>query len=265
MQMLVKFVLAAVSTAALCCAQIDSSGPADGPSSVKNTTQGPTAGHSGEGETQVNQATATAVQPPPASQAGPQVVEKPEGKPEADIKTAARVKNTGSTADSKEGAFIFGPLDVIIVKVWDNPNLSSAYAVSQDGTISMPLVGDLKADGLTARQLKEVITQRLADCCIRTPEVTVEIGKINSKRYFVYGEVGRAGEYPLARATTVMDALSDVGGFRDFANTKKIRIQRVSPDGKTAKEFLFNYKDVSRGKHLDTNILLENGDRIYVQ
>jgi polysaccharide biosynthesis/export protein len=272
MKMLVKFVFAVVSAVMLCSAQTGSVIPAVPPPVAKNTNPEPPTPIAAQAQTEVNTPAPpvaevqnqkevqnnTAV---PAAALGPQVVE-PAGKPEA---TEKANNSAGAAGASKEAPFVFGPLDVILVKVWNNANLSSAYAVGQDGTISMPLVGDIKADGLTARQLKEVITQRLSDCCLRTPEVTVEIGKVNSKRYFVYGEVGRAGEYPLVRATTVMDALSDVGGFREFANTKKIRIQRLGPDGKTAKEFLFNYKDVSRGKNLEQNIQLQNGDRIFVQ
>lgn len=128
----------------------------------------------------------------------------------------------------------------------------------------MPLIGDVVADGLTKDQLKAAISKKLAECCFNNdPEVDVQVEKINSKRYFVYGGVGRAGEFPLVRPTTVMDALSEVGGFRDFANTKKIRIQRMLPNGQTT-ELKFNYKDVSKGKNMEQNILLQNGDRIFV-
>jgi polysaccharide export outer membrane protein len=152
---------------------------------------------------------------------------------------------------------VLGPLDVISVKVWNNPNLSSPLDVGSDGMISLPLIGQVKADGLTAQQLKEVLAGRLGEF-LNSPEVDVQVLKVNSKRFFVYGEVGRPGEFPLVEATTVMDALSQVGGFRDFANTKKIYVLRGS------QKFNFNYKDVSKGKNLEQNILLQSGDRIFV-
>ena len=202
--------------------------------------------------------------PPPApSQASPVVVPElpPVRKPGAAAKPADGKAGAGKPVE-KQQPYLIGPLDVLVVKVWGQQNLSGPVDVGPDGTISMPLIGDLKADGLTRDQLKEEIAKHLSDF-LNNPEVDVQIGKINSKRYFVYGGVGRQGEFPLIRPTTVMDAMSSVGGFRDFANTKKIRIQRVMPDG-TIKEFKFNYKDVSKGKSMEQNILLQNGDRIFV-
>lgn len=153
--------------------------------------------------------------------------------------------------------YVIGPLDVLMIKVWNNPNLSGLANVGPDGMLSMSLIGEVKADGLTARQLKTLIAERLSEF-LNSPEVDVQIAKVNSKRYYVYGGVLRAGEFPLVQETTVMDAMSLVGGFKDFANPKKIRIQRGT------QEFIFNYKDVSRGKKMEQNILLQNGDRIFV-
>jgi polysaccharide biosynthesis/export protein len=164
---------------------------------------------------------------------------------------------TPATAAPTKKPYVIGPLDVLIIKVWNNPNLSGPANVGSDGMLSIPLIGEVKADGLTQKQLKESLTERLKEF-LNNPEVDVQIGKVNSKRYFVYGGVQRAGEFPLIQDTTVMDAMSLVGGFKDFANPKKIRIQRGT------QEFIFNYKDVSRGKKMEQNILLENGDRIFV-
>jgi len=152
---------------------------------------------------------------------------------------------------------VIGPLDVISVKVWNNPNLSSPLDVGPDGMISLPLIGQVKADGLTKEQLKETLVGRLGEF-LNSPEVDVQILRVNSKRYFVYGGVGRPGEYPLVQETTLMDALSSVGGFKEFANTKKIYVLRGT------QKFNFNYKDVSKGKNMDQNIQLKNGDRIFV-
>jgi polysaccharide export outer membrane protein len=255
MKISVKFVIAAVSAIALgCvpgCAQSDPTPSAGTTPSAKITV--PEAPGLPVVQTPTVPAAASE-NAPPAPKPGPQVIEKPPEPP----------KSTGTPAPGSGAApYIIGPLDVIIVKVWNNQPLSGVYDVHQDGMMSMPLIGDIKADGLTQNQLKDVIAQKLGDCCLITPVVNVELGKNNSKRYFVYGEVGHAGEYPLVRATTVMDALSEVGGFRDFANQKKIRILRILPSGEP-KTFIFNYKDVSHGKNMQENILLQPGDRIYV-
>jgi polysaccharide export outer membrane protein len=93
---------------------------------------------------------------------------------------------------------------------------------------------------------------------LNSPEVDVQVLKVNSKRYFVYGGVGRPGEYPLVEETTVMDALSIVSGFKDFANKKKIYVLRGT------QKFNFNYNEVSKGKNLEQNIQLQSGDRIFV-
>jgi len=123
--------------------------------------------------------------------------------------------------------------------------------------ISLPLVGQIKADGLTKEQLKEAIVGHLKEF-LNSPEVDVQVLKVNSKRYFVYGGVGRPGDYPLVQETTIMDALSNVGGFKEFSNKKKIYVLRGT------QKFNFNYNDVSHGKNMEQNILLQNGDRVFV-
>lgn len=174
-------------------------------------------------------------------------------------KTAAGAKPAAGATEPK--AYVIGPLDVLYIKVWKQPDLSGAINVGPDGMISMQLIGQIKADGLTANQLRDVITQKLKECCVNNPEgeVDVQVAKNNSKRYYVYGGVLKPGEFPLDRDTSVMDALSLVGDFKEFANKKKIRILRG------AKTYYFNYIEVSKGKHMEQNILLENGDRIFVQ
>lgn len=162
------------------------------------------------------------------------------------------------TTDAKK-RYVIGPLDVLDIKVWGQNQLTGAVAVDRDGMISLPLVGEIKADGMTSDQLRDTIQSRLKDCCLNTPEVETSVLKINSKRYYVYGGVLKPGPYPLAEATTIMDALSEVG-FKDFANLKKITIQRGE------QTFKFNYNDFQKGKNKDKNlnIELQNGDRIYV-
>jgi polysaccharide export outer membrane protein len=235
MKVPLKIVLGLICAAALGCAQTETASspgtPSGTPPAAKQappTAQAP--------------ATQAPVNPPQTPQAA-----APAGKPAAD----------GNTAGAKGAPYVLGPLDVISVKVWNNPNLSSPLDIGPDGMISLSLIGQVKADGLTAQQLKETLTTRLGEF-LNNPEVDVQVLKVNSKRYFVYGEVGRPGEFPLIQETTIMDALASVGGFRDFANQKKIYLMRGT------EKFNFNYKDASKGKHLEQNIPIQNGDRIYV-
>jgi polysaccharide biosynthesis/export protein len=157
--------------------------------------------------------------------------------------------------------YVFGVNDIIIVKIWNQPAMSGAFPIGTDGNVSVPLVGDIKAEGLNAKQVAAALTERLKECCVNNPEgeVDVQLGANHSKRYTVFGGVGRGGEYPLDRDDlTILDALASVGGFRDFANRKKIRLMRGS------QTFDFNYEDAIKGKHLEKNIVIQNGDRIIV-
>ena len=176
--------------------------------------------------------------------------------PAASAKPAAQATSEKSEAQKR---YVIGPLDVLVIKVWNQTQLSGAFDVGPDGMVSMSLIGEVKADGLTTTQLRDTIQAKLKDCCLNDPIVEVSIGKINSKRYFVYGEVLRPGPFPLIEKTTIMDALSEVG-FKEFANPKKITIQRGD------QTFHFNYEDFRKGKNRDKNlnIELQNGDRVYV-
>lgn len=173
---------------------------------------------------------------------------------------AATGSRPPANAKGNQGRYVIGPLDVVVVKVWNQPQLSGAVNVGPDGMISLQLIGEVKADGLTALQLGDAIQARLKDCCLNNPQVDVTIGKINSKKYYVYGGVLKGGEFPLDEKITIMDALSLVGGFKDFAKPNKITITRGN------QTFHFNYKDFIKGKNLDknANIELQNGDRINV-
>lgn len=268
MKKAVLFLLSFVCAAALVFGQAESS-PSPGTAAkipaapVSEIPPGPAAGgvQTPGASAAPPPATTPAAQPAPAGAAAEpatsnQAASANNGPPGKNVPAAAK---SAVTAGPKP--YVIGPLDVLVVKVWNQPNLSGAVNVGPDGMISLQLIGEIKADGLTAKQLRDVITQKLKECCVNNPEgeVDVQVAKNNSKRYYVYGGVGRPGEYPLDRDTTIMDALSLVGDFKEFANKKKIRILRGT------KTFYFNYDEVSKGKHMEQNILIENGDRIFVK
>jgi polysaccharide biosynthesis/export protein len=153
--------------------------------------------------------------------------------------------------------FEIGPEDIIRISVWREPELSSAVQVRPDGKITMALVGEIQAAGETPESLKQKIVAALSEF-INKPEVMVTLASVQSRRYHISGEVTRPGTFPLIVPVTVLEALTNAGGFREFANLKKIRILRKG------QVIYFNYKDVSRGKNLNQNIKIENGDHIFV-
>ena len=164
----------------------------------------------------------------------------------------------GAPVDAKN--YVIGAEDEISINVFENQGFNVPLeTVRPDGKITMPLIGELAAAGKTPEQLKAEITEVLATNYMNLPpHVSVIVVKVLSKNYYLNGEVNKPGKYPLVVPTTVMQALVNAGGFRDFANKKNIRIQRGT------KFFKFNYNEVSKGKKLDQNILLQPDDQIYV-
>ena len=156
--------------------------------------------------------------------------------------------------------FVVGPGDVLNVFVWKEPDFSKTVPVRPDGKISLPLVNDIQASGLTAMQLKDVITENLKKVIV-DPSVTVTVEAVNSQKVIVMGEVTGAGPRPLTGPMRVMDVLA-TAGFTPFAKTTKIYILR-NENGKQER-LSFNFKDYLKGKNPDQNVLLKNGDTIVV-
>jgi polysaccharide export outer membrane protein len=154
-----------------------------------------------------------------------------------------------------------GPQDMLRVDVWKEPDISRTVPVRPDGKITLPLVNDVQASGLTPTQLAAKIAEGLKKY-ITSPQVTVGVTEINSRRIFVSGEVAHPGAFPLFPNMTVLQALSSAGGFTQFAREKKIYILRME-NGRQVKH-PFNYKDAISGKNVEQNILLEGGDIIVV-
>lgn len=171
----------------------------------------------------------------------------------------------GATAGNKSATddpnYVIGAQDVIDISVWKEPDLSRSVPVRPDGKISLPLLNDVQAAGLTPTQLSAQITTGL-DKFLQNPQVTVIVSGINSQRIFILGEVTRPGAYPLLPGMTVLQGLSSAGGFTPFANGKKIYVLR-KVNGKQEKDF-FNYKEVIDGKAPDQNIELRAGDTVVV-
>ena len=172
-----------------------------------------------------------------------------------------KTDNPAATAAPVAGAdYIIGSDDTLHISVWKETDLTETVPVRPDGKISMPLLGDVPAAGMTPKQLQESITEKLKKY-IADPRVTVVVNSMNSRRVFVTGEVVHTGSVILLPNMTVLQALSSAG-FTQYANLKGIYVLRME-NGKQVK-YPFNYKDVVKGKHTEQNILLKRGDTVVV-
>jgi polysaccharide biosynthesis/export protein len=188
-------------------------------------------------------------------------------KPEVQPSTAnnASGKSGGQTADAvaaNDTTYKIGPQDILRIDVWKEPEVTrSGLPVRPDGKISLPLLNDVQATGLSPLELSKVITEGLKKF-MNNPQVTVSVMEINSRRVYVTGEVARPGVFSLLPNMTVLQALTNSGGFTQFARTKGIYVLR-NESGKQVK-YPFNYKDVINGKHAEQNIELQSGDIVVV-
>ncbi len=158
--------------------------------------------------------------------------------------------------------YTIGPQDVLNINVWKEPEISRTVPVRPDGKISLPLVGDIVANGLTPAQLEEKIAEKLSDY-VSDPEVTVIVQAINSRKFNMVGQIAAPGTYDLTRRLTVLDAIAQAGGPVDFAKVKKIYILRLLKNGERLR-IPFNYKQVIKGKNFHQNVDLEPGDTIVI-
>jgi polysaccharide export outer membrane protein len=155
---------------------------------------------------------------------------------------------------------VIGPDDALFVSVWKEPDLTNSLPVRADGMISMPLLNDVQAAGLTPMQLSASITEKLKKF-VADPHVTVVVTQMNSQRIYVTGEVSHSGAVSLLPDMTVMQALAGAG-FTQFANTKGIYVLRN--ENGAQKRYPVNYKKLVKGQAPEQNILLKPGDTIVV-
>jgi polysaccharide export outer membrane protein len=165
------------------------------------------------------------------------------------------------SAPAREPEYVIGTEDILQINVWKEADVSASVPVRPDGKISLPLLNDVQAAGLTPQQLATEITVRLKQF-MTEPRVTVIVTAMNSRRAYVMGQVTRQGAVPLVSNLTVLQALSAAGGPAQFANTKKIYILRT--EGGKQLRIPFNYSEVIKGKNPEQNINLKPGDTIVV-
>ena len=196
----------------------------------------------------------------PARSQNPPEQEKKEEAKDSKNQSAANASNTAQSA-TDDPTYKIGAQDVLRIDVWREDQLTRTVPVRPDGKITLPLLNDVQAVGLTPMELAGVIRDGLKKF-ITNPQVTVSVSEINSRRIYVNGEVNRSGAYPMLPHMTILQALSGSGGFTAFARIKNIYILRTK-DGKPVK-IPFNYKEAITGKNPEQNIELEPGDVIVV-
>jgi polysaccharide biosynthesis/export protein len=181
--------------------------------------------------------------------------------PETQKPVKAATADAATKTATDDPNYMIGAQDVLDINVWKEPEVSRTVPVRPDGKISLPLLNDVQAAGLTPTQLATQITESLKKF-VANPQVTVIVTTINSQRVYILGEVTRPGAYPLLPGMTILQALSSGGGFTQYANSKKIYLLR-QVNGKQEK-YPFNYKDAIAGRHPEQNIPLKACDTIVV-
>jgi polysaccharide export outer membrane protein len=156
--------------------------------------------------------------------------------------------------------YVIGPTDGITVSVWKEGTLSGGYLVRPDGMISMPLLGDVQASGLTCQQLGDQIETKLKKF-LQDPKVTVILTGIHSKVIYMLGEVGRKGPVEMTPGMTLLEAIGSAGGITDFANARRMYILR--DEGGTHQKIPVHYKEALKGDNA-FNLVLKPGDTIVV-
>ena len=164
-------------------------------------------------------------------------------------------------AAAVDGQYTIGPEDLLDIAVWNNTAISRAVPVRPDGKISLPLLNDVQAAGLTPYQLREVLAKRLADY-MPTPEVSVIVREVHSFKVSVIGEIKTPGRYELKSRATVLDVLAQAGPFSDFASRARIFV--IRSNGGAVKRLPFNYNKVIAADGEQENFFLQPGDIVVV-
>jgi polysaccharide export outer membrane protein len=191
-----------------------------------------------------------------AAAAQPPVAPAPPLGPEAPRQQAPAEASVEAPAPVDPKTYKIGVEDVLNIRVWREAELSGNVVVRPDGRITLPLAGEIEAVGLTPEMLGVRIAEALSKFLTR-PEVIVSVASVRSKRYYISGNVLRSGPVPLVTPTTILQALSSAG-LGQWAKKNKIVIMRGT------ERIKFNYNEVIKGKKLEQNIFLQDGDHIFV-
>jgi len=177
------------------------------------------------------------------------------------VKTLAKSQQSNQPTETSQHSYIIGPGDIISIDVWKEPELSKQVTVRLDGKISLPLISDIEAAGLTLEDLRNQLTERYKDY-VGIPEVSVTLVESRSKKIYLLGKVTRPGEYILQKNMTIVQAISLGGGLTEWADTSDIKLIRKIKG--TEKTFKVDYDAIVSGKDLSQNIFLQPDDTIFV-
>ena len=187
----------------------------------------------------------------------------PAPKPPVEAKPAgvAAPATPPSTLPEITADYAIGPDDILFIKFWKDAEMTQDVVVRPDGKITLPMLNDMQASGLTPEQLRSAIVLA-ASKFFADPSVSVVVKQINSRKVFVMGEVGKPGPYALTGRITVIQLIAMAGGLNEYAKKDKIAIIRT--EGGTQKRFKINYDDIMNGKNLKQNIDIAVGDTLIV-
>jgi polysaccharide export outer membrane protein len=172
-----------------------------------------------------------------------------------------RAQDQPVVADQRAN-YVIGPDDVLSVLFWRDKDMTADVVVRPDGKISLPLINDIQAGGLTPSELCEAV-KAVARRYVEDPSVTVVVKQINSRKLFITGQVEKPGPYPMSGPTTVLQLIATAGGLKEFTDGKRILIMRTDKAGKQT-SYVFNYRQVTAGRNLEQNIELHPGDTVVV-
>jgi polysaccharide export outer membrane protein len=166
--------------------------------------------------------------------------------------------------DPRRSEYVIGVGDSLNINVWKNPSLSGTVVVRPDGTVTMPLVGDLRAQGKTPSQLRTEITKRVSEYVkLDGSGITIAVAQVNSYSFTISGQVGKPGMVSSKQYLTIAEAIAQAGGFTRFAQRDKIVLTRRTPDGKV-KRIPIVYEFIENGTHPEMNLVMLAGDSLHV-
>lgn len=174
---------------------------------------------------------------------------------------SSRSSSAAPGAASVPTGYVIGPEDVLTIVFWRDKDMSADVVVRPDGKVSLPLLNDIDAAGLTPDQLREELVKRAATY-MQDPNASVVVKEIHSRKVFITGNVAKPGSFPLAGEMNVMQLIALAGGLQEYADSKSIVVMRTENGRQIAHRF--NYKDVVRQKHVEQNIQLRPGDTVIV-
>lgn len=177
------------------------------------------------------------------------------------VEQVTEVPNFRRVPNSEERSYLIGPDDLLQIVVWKNESLSKEVRVRPDGKITLPLINDVQAGGMTPSILRDVISKRL-EKFVEVSGVTVIVKEINSSKVSVLGQVKKPGIYPLRSDLTVLDAIAMAEGFNEFAETDRMVI--IRKNGKETHWIRVNYDDILQGRIAGDRLFLASGDTLVV-